>query len=68
MQLDRYADFLRPFIWSLVFSLMRFRDGSDKGTTLNCVQISEKVLRRLWLISQAFGEECISRTRKVQTH
>jgi hypothetical protein len=27
---------------------MSFRDGSDKGTASNCVQISEKVRRRPW--------------------
>jgi hypothetical protein len=33
------------------WSLMRFRDGSDKGKASNCVQISEKVWRRTlqWL-------------------
>jgi hypothetical protein len=32
-QLVGRADFLGPFIWSLVSGLMRFRDESDKGTT-----------------------------------
>jgi hypothetical protein len=31
------ADFSRPFIWSRVSGLMRFHDGSDKGTTSNFV-------------------------------
>jgi hypothetical protein len=31
------ADFLRLFIWSRVSLLMRFRDGSDKGTTSHFV-------------------------------
>jgi hypothetical protein len=31
-QLGGRAEFLRSFIWSRVFGLMRFRDGSDKGT------------------------------------
>jgi hypothetical protein len=40
--------FLRPFIWSCVSVLMRYRDGSDKGTASNFVQVSEKVRRRPW--------------------
>jgi hypothetical protein len=39
---------LRPFIWSSVCGLMRFRDGSNKETASNVVQISEKVGRRPW--------------------
>jgi hypothetical protein len=30
------------------FSLARFRDGSDKGTSSNSVHISEKVRRTPW--------------------
>jgi hypothetical protein len=26
-----HADFVRPFIWSRVSGVMRFRDGSDTG-------------------------------------
>jgi hypothetical protein len=37
---------LRPFIWSSISGLMKCRDGSDKGTALNVVQISENVSRR----------------------
>jgi hypothetical protein len=33
------ADFLRSFIWSSIFGLMRFRDGSDKKPASNFVQI-----------------------------
>jgi hypothetical protein len=40
--------FLRPFIWSRVSSLMRFRKRSDKCTLSNFVQISVKVWRRRW--------------------
>jgi hypothetical protein len=29
-QLGESTDSLRPFIWSRAFSLMQFRDGSDK--------------------------------------
>jgi hypothetical protein len=36
------ADLLCPFIRSRVSGLMRFRDGSHKGTAANCVQISVK--------------------------
>jgi hypothetical protein len=32
MQLGGRADFLRPFIWSHVSGLTRFRNGSDKET------------------------------------
>jgi hypothetical protein len=38
--------FLRLFIWSRVSGLMQFRDGSDKGTALHSVQISEKLDKR----------------------
>jgi hypothetical protein len=40
MQLDGYADFLRPFIWSLVSAMMGFRNGTDKEIASNFVQIS----------------------------
>jgi hypothetical protein len=40
--------FLRPFIWSLVSGLMQFRDGSNKGTASNCVQILEKMWQGPW--------------------
>jgi hypothetical protein len=40
-QLGGLADFLRP-ISSHLSCLMRFRNGSDKGTASNVVQILEK--------------------------
>jgi hypothetical protein len=46
MQLSGRADILRPFIWSRVSDLMRFRDEYDKGTALSSVQISVKAQRR----------------------
>jgi hypothetical protein len=36
------------FIWSSVPGLMKFCDGSDKGTASNFVQISKKVWQRPW--------------------
>jgi hypothetical protein len=55
-----HADFLHPFICSHVSGLMRFRDGSNKGTASNFVQMA--------MIRQAFREESMSHTQKVQTH
>jgi hypothetical protein len=43
MQLGGRADFLRPYIWNHVSGLMRFLEGSNKGTACNFVQISEYV-------------------------
>jgi hypothetical protein len=40
--------FLRTFILSRVSDLMRFRDGSHKGTASDFGEISEKVRRRPW--------------------
>jgi hypothetical protein len=51
------AGFLRLFIWSRVSGTMRFRDESDI-----------KFCAILEMIRQEFGEESLSRTRKVQTH
>jgi hypothetical protein len=43
MKLGGLADLLCPFIWSRVSGLMPFRDGSNKGTASNFVQIPENV-------------------------
>jgi hypothetical protein len=43
MQLGGHADFIPPFIWSRVSCLMRFPDGSNKGTASNFMQISKQV-------------------------
>jgi hypothetical protein len=40
--LGGYADLLRPFIWSRVSGLMRFRDGSDSECASRFVQVSEQ--------------------------
>jgi hypothetical protein len=42
-QLGGCADFLRPFNWSRVSGVMQFCNGSDKGTALDFVKISEKM-------------------------
>jgi hypothetical protein len=62
MQPVGHTDFLRPFIWSLVSGLMRFCNGSDKEQH----QFWCKSRKRAMII-QAFGEESMSHTRKVQT-
>jgi hypothetical protein len=49
--------FLRPFIWSRVSGLMRFRYGSDKGTALNFVEIKEKVRWRPWQLDKRSGKK-----------
>jgi hypothetical protein len=49
--------FLRPFISSRLTGLMRFRDGYNKGTASNFVQISEKV-RRKWLDKRLGKKAC----------
>jgi hypothetical protein len=41
-QLGKRADFLRPFIWSRVYGLMPFHDGSDKGTASKFVHKTKK--------------------------
>jgi hypothetical protein len=45
---------------------MRFRDGSDKGTASNCLQISERVTENLTMTRQVFGENSMSRAQKVK--
>jgi hypothetical protein len=47
---------------------MFFRDGSDKGTASNFVQISENVTETLAMIGQVFGKESMCHTQKAQTH
>jgi hypothetical protein len=42
LQLGERADFLRPFVGSGASGLMQFRDGSDKETASNFVEITEK--------------------------
>jgi hypothetical protein len=44
-QLGGRADLLRPFIWSRVSDLMRFREGSDKGTATDFVHVWENMRR-----------------------
>jgi hypothetical protein len=61
--------FLRPFIWSRVSGLMRFRIGSDKGTASNFVHITGKSATETRARSRkVFGEESVGCTRKVQTY
>jgi hypothetical protein len=58
------AEYLRPFIWSRVSGMTRFRDGSDIECASNFVQISEK----MQVLKQASKEESMNRKRKVLTH
>jgi hypothetical protein len=59
--------FLRPFIWSRVSGLMRFRDGSDKGTASHFVQMSGKHSTKiLTKITQTFGKESVSRAERIR--
>jgi hypothetical protein len=68
MHLGGRANFLRPYIWSRVSGLMRFRSGSDKGTASHFVIIfGENAKNTITMIKQAFEGESMSRTRKVQT-
>jgi hypothetical protein len=46
---------------------MQCHDGSNKGTALHFVQISGKCAMEIpGMVRQAFGEESMIRTRKVQ--
>jgi hypothetical protein len=51
------CDCLRPFIWRRVSGLMRLRDGPDKGTSTNFVQISQKVRRSPWQLLDKRSEK-----------
>jgi hypothetical protein len=53
---------LRPFIWSSVSALMRFRDGSDKF----CVHLGKSATQAI--IAQVLEKESVIHTRKVQIH
>jgi hypothetical protein len=55
------------FYLSRVSCLMRFRNGSDKGTASNFHENHRKCRETLAMIRQAFREESMSCTEKVQT-
>jgi hypothetical protein len=63
--------FLRPFIWSSVSGLMRFRYGSDKGTAsvhqMLC-KSQKNEMETLAMIKQAFREGRMSHTRVLEWH
>jgi hypothetical protein len=70
-QLGGSADFLRPFIWSRISGLMRFRDGSGKGRASDFVQISLKCdgdpgkdRRKAWAVH---GKSKLTETEKGET-
>jgi hypothetical protein len=62
-QLGGSADFLRPFIWPVAI-LLRIR---QRNSFKCCENLGENVTETLEMIRQAFGEEGMSRTWKVQT-
>jgi hypothetical protein len=46
------------FIWSHVSGLMRFCNGSNKGTASNFMQVSDKVWQRPWqLLDKRLGKK-----------
>jgi hypothetical protein len=51
-----YADILHPFIWSHLSGMMRFRDGSDRGTASNFVQSAAEIL--LWIDTRSAKKAC----------
>jgi hypothetical protein len=64
-----HAQFLCPFIWSRLSGLMRFCNGSDKGTAIKCrTNLGKSASETLAMIIQAFGGESMSHTWEVQIH
>jgi hypothetical protein len=52
------ADFLRPFIWSRVSSLMRFREWIRKRNSFKfCANLGKSAKEILAMIRQTFGGE-----------
>jgi hypothetical protein len=60
-QLGGRSVFLHPFIWSRVFVLIQFRDGSRVCIKFGA-NLGRSVIETLAMIRQAFGEENMSRT------
>jgi hypothetical protein len=63
-QLGGRADFLRPFIWPDAIS----RCIQQRDCNKVCATLGKSATETLAMIRQAFGEEIMSRTRKVQNH
>jgi hypothetical protein len=63
------ADFSRPFIWSLVSGLMRFRGRADKRTgSVFCRNLRKNAIQALEMCRRMFRVESMSSTWKAQTH